>query len=180
MYPPDVLNEVWQSYKTTIESLNAVGHNISKGNLEGLGKTGFAHDSKAEAIGKIDKSKKNADDYVILSLWSVFERILFQYLQNEGKRMLDNHADDFTLAVYEKFDKESEYWRVDEILNLFKTLIDSELIGNAKQIKKYRDWVAHKNPRKGQPQNVLPLTAYKILSEIVKELAAIKENQVDD
>ncbi len=46
----------------------------------------------------------------------------------------------------------------------------SILLGQAKQIKQYRDWVAHRNVSKAVPANVPPKKAYEILSEILWRL----------
>ncbi len=62
--------------------------------------------------------------------------------------------------------KNIEYWKIDEILDVLKVIIDPDLIGQAKQIKKYRDWVAHRNIKKKSPPNVVPERAYSVLAEI--------------
>jgi len=168
----DVLDDVWLTYQTTVDSLNVVMRSVLKGNISALEKTNFIGESETEVLKKIRESREHADDYVIMALWTVFERVLFQHVQNESKRLQGNNVEKFTQAVYEKFENECEYWRVD-VLNLFKVVIDPNLIGNAKQVKKYRDWVAHKNIKKGQPQNVPPIVAYKVLSEIIKQLKVL-------
>ncbi len=73
----------------------------------------------------------------------------------------------FNIQFHHKVENEMEYWKSDDVLDLFKSVVNSDLIGNAKQVKKYRDWIAHKNPKKGPPSNVPPQTAYRILSEII-------------
>jgi hypothetical protein len=50
-------------------------------------------------------------------------------------------------------------------------LADKNLIGQAKQILEYRDWIAHgRNPDKYPSANITPKFAYNTLSEIVKQL----------
>ena len=53
---------------------------------------------------------------------------------------------------------------------MFKEITDPNLIGNAKQVKQYRDWVAHRNIDKGSPPKVAPQSAYQILSKILDDL----------
>ena len=72
--------------------------------------------------------------------------------------------------MYERVDERTVRLKSDDILNMFKSLIDSDLIGQAKQVKQYRDWVAHRNISKGAPANVPPKKAYEILSEILRAL----------
>jgi len=59
-------------------------------------------------------------------------------------------------------------------LDFFKeSLFQSQtaLIGQAKQILAYRDWVAHgKNPKNPPSRDMKPLAAYNTLNEIVETL----------
>ncbi|MCX7113641.1 MAG: hypothetical protein NTX45_26865 [Proteobacteria bacterium] len=48
----------------------------------------------------------------------------------------------------------------------------SRIAGQAKGIKKYRDWVAHRNPRKPTPARVDPQTARELLKIIAAALDA--------
>jgi len=61
-----------------------------------------------------------------------------------------------------------------QILDLLKKSIfttNSHIIGQAKQILTYRDWVAHgKNPNKLPSSNITARFAYKILNKIVETL----------
>jgi hypothetical protein len=86
------------------------------------------------------------------------------------KKIIENSPTDFTKSIYGKITKECEYWRINDVLDLFKVIIDPALIGEAKTVKKYRDWIAHKNLAKPPPQNVLPVYAHRVLSEIVRLL----------
>jgi len=83
--------------------------------------------------------------------------------------MLDDaKKSNFNRDIHGKLDSGIEYWRTEEILDLFKTVVDTNLIGEAKKIKKYRDWIAHRNPKKGKPDNVFPGQAYMVLSKILE------------
>lgn len=169
----EALDEVWQSYQTTVDCLKVTMRGISRGAVDVLEKTSFLNSPVGEVEQKIKMSRDTADDHVIVSLWTVFERALVTYLQSENRRMLVQPLTRITQGVYQKIDDELEYWRTEDVLDIFKVAIDPNLIGNAKQIKKYRDWVAHKNPRKGRPQNVPPESAYRVLREISVELDSL-------
>ena len=165
-----LLDYIWQTYQVTRDCLKVAQRSVSKKDLRLLSKTKFIGMSEEQAGNWISKSRNNSDDYIILSLWAAFERIMIGYLQKQGKKILDDPPSDFNKKVYDKIESEIEYWRINDILDIFKDLIDSNLIGNVKQIKAYRDWIAHRNIKKGAPPNVLPQTAYKVLSEIIVEL----------
>jgi len=164
------LDDIWQTYQVTCDCLKVVQRSIAKKDRRLLSKTQFFTISEEQAGGWISKSRRDSDDYIILSLWAVFERIMIGYLQEQGKKILDNPPSDFNKKFYDKIESKIEYWRIDDILDIFTGPIDSQLIGRVKQIKTYRDWIAHRNMRKGAPSNIIPQRAYKILSEMLVEL----------
>lgn len=163
----NVLEPIWESYLTTIDCLKVASRGIENNELYLMKKTGFVGSAVDEAKAMIRDSREKADDFVIVSLWAIFERKLLEYLQLEGRKLLKKMPTSFNTQVHQKIENEMEYWKSNDILDLFKSIVNSDLIGNAKQIKKYRDWIAHKNPKKGPPANVPPHTAYRILSDII-------------
>jgi len=93
-----------------------------------------------------------------------------EYLQMQGRGILREQPSEFNQKFHEKVEHEIEYWKIDDILNIFKVVIDPDVVGQVKQIKQYRDWVAHRNISKGAPPNIAPQKAYEIISRILKEL----------
>lgn len=164
------IDEIWLSYQVALDSLRIATRSIDRNHIELLKNTNFLGSTIPEARTLIDDSRSNANEYVILSMWAVFERKLFHWLHSESQKILDLNPSEFNTQVHQKIESDLEFWRIDEILDIFKSVVNPDLIGQAKQIKKYRDWVAHRNPKKPPPTNVLPITAYKVLSEILNEL----------
>ncbi len=183
------LDDIWdiyqitkKSFKITLRSMKKYKESLNNNFVEFipdeagikmleylLRKTGFSGINPEEAEKRIKMSIKDADDYVILSLWAVFERQLHEYLQYECDKMLD-HESSFNEEVHKKFDDKMERWRNDDILDIFKTVVDSRLIGDAKNINSYRNWIAHRNIKKGNPGTIKPGTAYNVLSAILTSL----------
>lgn len=167
MSSPNILEPIWESYRTTVDCLKVAARSIEKSELHLMSNTKFVGSPVDEAKEMIVGSRTSADDFVIVSLWAIFERKLLEYVQVEGRRLLGATPTGFNSQVHQKVENEMEYWKTDDVLDLFKAVVSSDLIGSAKQVKKYRDWIAHKNPRKGPPSNVPPQTAYRILSDII-------------
>ncbi len=167
MKSANILDPVWESYLITIDCLKVAYRGIEKNELHLMNRTRFVGSAVDEAKMMIKGSRENIDDSVIVSLWAIFERKIIEYLQIEGRKILQKAPTAFNAEVHGKIENEMEYWKSDDILDLFKPIVNPDLIGNAKQIKKYRDWIAHKNPKKGPPSNVPPQTAYRILSDII-------------
>ena len=167
MSSANLLDPIWTSYSTTVDSLKVTLRILEKGKNHLLNNTNFLYSPVDAAKQRVRDSQRDADNFVIVSLWAEFERKLLEYVQLEGKRLLRTPPTKFNTEVHKKVEDTIEYWRTDDMLDLFKSVVGGNLIGNAKNIKKYRDWIAHKNPRKGAPSNVPPQTAYKILSCII-------------
>ncbi len=164
------LDRIWESWQITRDCMKIAQRSIDRGYKEILGRTGFLMLSSKESENLIMKSREDSDDYLILYLWAAFERTLMEYMKKEGGKILDDDPGDFNRKTYAKIQREMEFWKSDDILDMFKETVDSNLIGNAKQIKKYRDWVAHRNPEKPAPPNISPQSTYQILSRILNEL----------
>jgi hypothetical protein len=162
-----LLDEIWEAYQTTIDCLKIARRSVDKCEDHLLNRTNFVGLLPDAAGRLIESSRSGVDDYVILSLWAAFERTIHHYIQDECSKILDNNGTSFNKNIHSKIDQEVEYWGIDDTLDIFKAIVGPELIGNAKQIKKYRDWIAHRNPKKGPPANVLPVRAYKVLSDIL-------------
>lgn len=176
----NVLEPIWSSYQTTLDCLKVARRSIKKGDSRLIEKTVFASDSIDDATAMIEKSSDNANDFVIVSLWAVFERKLLDYLKNAGRGTVQNAALlKFSQKFHEKIESEIEYWKINDILDIFKSVVDADLIGYAKSVKKYRDWVAHKNPKK-TPSNVTPLVAYKVLTDIIDRIDKLDNSTPHD
>jgi len=167
MNSTNILDPIWESYLTTIDCLKVASRSIENNELHLMSKTRFVSSPIDKAKVMISDSREKADDFVIVSLWAIFERKLLENVQVEGRKLLQKTPTTFNTQVHQKVENEMEYWKSDDVLDLFKSVVNSNLIGNAKQVKKYRDWIAHKNPKKGPPSNVPPQTAYRILSDII-------------
>lgn len=113
--------------------------------------------------------RQTLDDLAVVALWAEFERFLFEHLRRKA-RCSKIRPPEFSKRVQTKLTREVEYWRIDDVLDLYKGAVDPNLIGQAKQVKDFRDWIAHKNPRKPSPPNIVPTAAYALLTEIVAQI----------
>jgi len=130
--------------------------------------------TKPNALQAITQTRKESDDLFVLALWATFERFVIGYLQSKGAILQQIVPTALANPIYEQFNQEVEYWKQDDILDLLKKIpsIDKNLIGQARTILRYRNWVAHgKDVHKKSTVNVVaPVYAYRILNEIVNIL----------
>lgn len=111
----------------------------------------------------IRESENTIKDLFLIEIFSCFERFLRdKYLECLD---LDNCA-----YAKETILKNIEYIKIDEILESLKKTIDPNIIGNLKQIKKYRDWVAHgRNMQKPPPINKIDIDkTYEMIKDIME------------
>lgn len=172
MSAPDAIGEIWRTYQVTVDCLEVALDDIKLGRIDSLQGTGFM-DTPIDVVRRdIRASRETLNDHTILSMWAVFEREMVAMLESETRNMLNEspHYSTFNKALLDKIEAGIEYWRADEMIDLFKPALPIELIGYSKQIKRYRDWVAHRNPKKPSPAKVPPEFAYKVLAEVLKQM----------
>jgi len=112
--------------------------------------------------------KGKIEEYTILQLWTIFERHLFELTDQYIRRNQDEGT--VRYAIEGKIAEKIERWSLGEILDLYKIIIDPDTVGMIKQIKRYRDWLVHKNPRKASPGKISYEDTYIYLSEFLNSI----------
>lgn len=165
------IERINQTWLLTKEALSIVRHeihtqykNTKTSNV--LANTVFEDLTFTQSELNILECKQAAEDYAILSMWAVFERHLILRLEYECAKMQDTPLSDFNNCVFKEISSKIEYMRIDNAIDLIKPLVGGDLAGQAKSIKKYRDWIAHRNTRKPTPAKIDPETTREILKII--------------
>jgi hypothetical protein len=135
-----------------------------------IGRTQLGRADPAEAKAALEGAERQAADLAILALFATFERFVIEHLQAANCLLAAGHPQQYASKLAEKFESEVEFWRFGEILNLFKGEVDADLIGRVKQIKQYRDWIAHQNPARAASAQVTPKTAFDVLTSMIKQI----------
>lgn len=167
------------AYKTAYDSFRVAKraikteHPQTKQRL--LQRTDFEIHTLTDAERLIVQNIQEAKNLYILTLWATFERFLRDYLQYKGRILQQMTPPDFANAMYDHVYQEIEFWRPEDILdflrdNLLKT--KPQLVGNAKSIYNYRNWIAHGKNIKKNVSPVSPKKAYTTLDSIVNILLA--------
>ncbi|RDU96512.1 hypothetical protein DWV00_23255 [Trinickia dinghuensis] len=144
----------------------------------------FMKATREEAETVLQDAEQQAADLAILALFATFERFVIDHLQTANRLLGAGYPQQYSAKLAQKFESEVEYWRFVEILNLFKGEVGADLIGKVKQIKQYRDWVAHRNPSKPAPPQTSPGAAFHILTEVIERIRLshtppIEEDEVE-
>jgi len=166
------LLDVWQSYQALqdcFEIAKMTNKHPDRDNL--LVKTEILHrQDQTKARQMIKQSQNDADELFVLSLWATFERFVRIYLQEKGKKLQEISPTSLASSIYPYFEKEVEFWKAEDILDLLKSTLAprASLIGQAKQILQYRNWIAHGKNANQIPTQITPVYAFDILNTIVE------------
>jgi hypothetical protein len=124
----------------------------------------------------IDRSKNEINDLFVLKLWSIFEIYLRDYIRNRID--LRQSEDELGKRLYQLIENNVDYWRLNEILSLLRENVfkdfpeNKKLIGEAKHILQYRNWVAHGCSENNKPShmNVTPNETAVIIQNLMRLL----------
>jgi hypothetical protein len=164
------LQPVYSAYLTSRDCFK-VFQRIVREQHEGLiSHTQFANVADNDKRLAISEASEQAADLVVLALFATFERFIIDHLQLANERLSVGYPTEYSQRLANKFRDEVEFWKLDSVLDLFKGEIDSALMGRAKQIKDYRDWIAHRNPKRTPAVQIEPDVAFEVLSKIIGQI----------
>ncbi len=169
------LDEMWSVYEDTRDCIKITERVVRSGNTRFTRRTNFVGSTEDEAEKRLQESRREMDGFVIVLLWAQFERFLIEFVQTKVRMLSEEAPTAFATNLHAKVDSDIEYWKVADLLELFKGTLDTTLIGTMKQIKEYRDWVVHRNPRRPPSAKTDPGTAYRALSQVVTQLMQITD-----
>ncbi|MFM0646605.1 hypothetical protein PQR14_19950 [Paraburkholderia bryophila] len=178
------LDPVYKAFAVANDCFRVVTRTIQNQHEELIRRTQFTGATPEDANIALEDAAKQAADLAILALFATFERFVIEHLQTANRLLATGYPQQYANRLAEKFETEVEYWRFGEILNLFKGEVDADLIEQVKQIKQYRDWIAHQNPCKSIPTQVAPETVFDVLTRMIEQIRRthtppVKEEAVD-
>lgn len=164
------LQPIYSAYLTSIDCFKVVQHIVGE-QWEGLAShSQFVGVSEDDTLIAIGEATRQAADLAVLALFATFERFVISHLQVANERLCAGYPVEYSQRLAQKFKDEVEFWKLDSVLDLFKGEIDGALMGRAKQIKDYRDWIAHRNPKRTPPVRFEPTVAFEVLTKIIDQI----------
>lgn len=164
------LKPVYKAFSVASDCFRVATRTVRSQQEEFIQRTQFMGATLDDANTALQDAAKQAADLAILALFATFERFVIEHLQGANRLLAAGYPRQYSSRLAEKFESEVEYWKFGEILNLFKGEVDLELIGQVKQIKQYRDWIAHQNPNKPTPTQATPETAFYVLTQMIEQI----------
>lgn len=164
------LEPIFDAYEVSLDCFKVARRSIDARDDRLIAKTQFFGATPDEAETALTDGRTQLVDSAVLSLWSAFERFVIEQVQGRRTSFDSDYPPGFARLLATKFEYEVERWRFAEILDLFKSEIGVDLLGQVKQIKQYRDWVAHRNPKSRTPTKTDPETTFDVLSRVIHEI----------
>jgi hypothetical protein len=164
------LDSIYKAFSVASDCFKVATRTVQSQHEELIRRTQFIGATKHEANAALEDAAKQAADLAILALFATFERFVIEHLQTANRLLAAGYPRQYSTKLAEKFEKDVEYWKFVETLDLFKGEVDGRLIGQVKQIKQYRDWIAHQNPNKAPPTQATPETAFDVLTKMIEQI----------
>lgn len=97
------LDPIWKVYEVTKDCLKVAQRTVNRSDECLLRETEFIGNSAQQSMEWITKSRSESDNFIIMSLWASFERIIISYLQEKGRKILEALPISFSQVLYNKF-----------------------------------------------------------------------------
>ncbi|HVE09782.1 MAG TPA: hypothetical protein VNE00_21175 [Paraburkholderia sp.] len=164
------LDPVYKAYAVASDCFRVVTRAIRNPSKELIDRTHFDAIDPATVDTAVDIAAQQAADLAVLALFATFERFVIEHLQMANRLLAAGYPQQYSAKLAQKFENEVEYWKFGEVLNLFKGEVDPDLIGQVKQVKQYRDWIAHRNPKQPPAAVSNPEMAYDVLTRTIEQI----------
>ena len=173
MMSDNPLDPVWKHYEVTKDCMSVAKKTLETNHESFLGDTGFVGAPYRQSTALIAESQDELDDLTVLSLCAIFERRIITLVQRKGRKILEEQPLDLSHQVHSKFVDAVERWRIDDFIGLLERYVGKDLSKDTRAIVEYRNWVAHRNPKKQPEKKTDPKTAYDVLTQfldLIREL----------
>lgn len=167
--PSCVLDDIVASNLLERDLLKIAARAIRVTNLSFLSGTGFVGRPVSESQSDVERLRSRLDEMTVVALWIEFERFVINHVMSQLSVSSTAPAP-FDAQLGAHVERQIEFARFDDLLNLYKGWVDSNELGRVKQIKEYRDWIAHRNPKRTAPAAVDPLTARAKLGDVMDQI----------
>lgn len=165
------LDEAFATYKATSDALRMARRATLRG--VDLKSSYWADLPSSEVPALMDRCADHLADSVIVAMFAMFERRLLTAVADEVSTIARAPASALSTRTAAQALREAERWRMDELLDLLTDILSPRSLGDLRNVKRYRDWVAHRNPKRPPPARLTPETAYSVLRAAVEALDSL-------
>jgi hypothetical protein len=112
---------------------------------------------------------EHLDDYAVFILFSVFESAVRAEALSEIEAVIGGLGDALVGQIVAEATEAVRRGSFSRVLGVYRVRVDSGLLEEVNQVRKYRNWVAH-GRRRAKPESVLPETAFSRLKRFLASI----------
>ncbi len=162
------LQEVYNSYRISSDNHKVVIKLLNEDPKSFPENIDIASLSISDAKESLDSAYTELQDLTIVSLIAIFEKIIIKHIFDICIKDSSLLKDEFSKTAMEYVTKLKDRWSLMNILDIYKSIVSSNVVGEIKQIIEYRNWVAH-GKKNNKPLSLSPEIAYQRLSAFIKQ-----------
>jgi hypothetical protein len=159
-----VLDDIVSRYELEKDLLKIAARAVHAADASLLMDTQFIGRAAASAEADLDTLRARLDDMTVVELWIEFERFMVRHVMATITIAAFGAPTSFVPKLTERIERQVEFTRFDELLGLYKGWLNQNDLDHIKEIKRYRDWISHRNPKKKRPPSISPGPAKALLS----------------
>jgi hypothetical protein len=165
------LDAVWQWFEYARDSIDFTAAQVTKRPRESFGPLVFAQAEPGPGpLDNLWRARTELSDLTVLALFAVFEQALLDHLILTGQKVRQGLASGIQDALVSRAFEGLDRWPLGDILDVYKVVLDPALVGMVKQVKDYRDWVAH-GKKEAPSARIDPKSAHERLSTFLSALS---------
>jgi hypothetical protein len=166
-----VLDDIVSRYELEKDLIKIASRAVRAADAALLADTRFIGRAASSAEADLDSLRTRLDEMTVVALWIEFERFVVGHIMGTMTIAAAGAPSSFALRLEERIQRAVEFTRFDDLLDVYKDWVDSNDIGNIKQIKQYRDWISHRNPKKKRPAAISTGPAKALLARAMDTLS---------
>lgn len=159
------LDAVWQGYQRADASIGQALRLLDTDPAAPPSPIVLAGETPEEARNRLRQARDDLKHLAVLALFAVAERSVVDHLASATVNVKQK-ASDLEDGLVSEGMQDLDRWPADDLLDACKGVVRTSLIGDVKQVKDYRDWVAH-----GRRESPLPWKELKKVTRIDPESA---------
>ena len=165
------LDEHIEAFQTVLDAIKVVRRTLDN-RKNPVSNTGFYGLTPEEGNKMLDRVEEQIKALVAFALFAAFERSLRDHLSGALQPLASSSTTPNELApkLHEFLEGGVDYWRIDNVIDLFNPPASDQDANNAKAIRTLRRHVAHGST---PPVAIPPQTVYIQLSDFLKNSGLI-------
>ena len=145
---PNLLDPIWDAHLTARAALKVVRRCVTVTGLDrakAFSNTRFGALADQQCIDLLDAAQTEVDDAAILSLYATFEARLRDHVAQQAGllRGARQPSSDFGMALASSFSEYCDRNRMDDLADLFVSVVTQVVVAQVGNIRAYRHWLAH-------------------------------------